>query len=92
MLDLESCEQWVSVDVDLLRHFELAGADGVYHSATSEIVQATRLKVHSAEGSVPVRARYAWVGFLDIAVNLFRRSGLPASPFEIRVLHQSSGR
>ena len=35
VLDFKPCEQWVSVDGDLLRHFELAGTDGVDHSATS---------------------------------------------------------
>jgi sialidase-1 len=86
VLDFESCEQLVSLDGGPLRHFELAGEDGVYYAAKSEIFSATQLKVQCEEVAVPVRVRYAWIGFPEPAVNLFNRSGLPASPFEIRVL------
>ncbi len=90
VLDFESCEPLVSLDGEPLRHFELAGADGVFYAATSTILSATQLKIHSTEVPVPVRVRYAWVGFPEPAVNLFNRTGLPASPFEIRLSRQSS--
>ena len=58
--------------------FEVAGADGVYHVATSEIHDDT-LVVSSPEVATPVAIRYAWRDTPE--VSLYNAATLPASPF-----------
>ncbi len=57
---------------------ELAGADGVFHPASSEIDGDTLL-VSSWEANEPVAVRYAWTNAPD--ANLFNDAVLPAVPF-----------
>ena len=65
-----------------LAGFEIAGSDGIYHSAEAEISGDTVL-VWSAEIPNPVSVRYAWS---DVPVaSLWNKSGLPASPFRTNV-------
>ncbi len=61
-----------------LRGFEVAGADGVFHSAEAAIVGDT-VVVSSAAVSAPAAVRYGWANVPDC--NLFNAAGLPASPF-----------
>lgn len=58
--------------------FEIAGADGIFHSATAEIEGAS-LVVSRAETADPRAVRYAWRAAPE--VTLFNKEGLPASPF-----------
>ncbi len=62
----------------VLRGFEVAGADGVFHPAEARIVGET---VEVAAAAVPAAAavRYGWANVPDC--NLFNAAGLPASPF-----------
>jgi sialate O-acetylesterase len=57
---------------------ELAGADGVFHPASSEIDGDTLL-VSSWEANEPVAVRYAWSNAPE--ANLYNDAGLPAVPF-----------
>ena len=57
---------------------ELAGADGVFHPASSEIDGDTLL-VSSWEANEPVAVRYAWTNAPE--ANLYNDAGLPAVPF-----------
>ena len=61
-----------------LRHFELAGADRIFHPATVTINGDT-LRLVATNVSVPVAVRYAWSPTGDL--NFFNRAGLPAPPF-----------
>jgi len=67
-----------------LSHFELAGADGVFHPARARIV-GDGVKVESAQVAAPVRVRYAWAATPEPPVDFFNGDGLPASPFEATV-------
>ena len=58
--------------------FELAGADGVFHSAVAVITGDT-VVVSAADVAAPQAVRYGWA---NVPVcNLFNAAGLPASPF-----------
>ncbi|MCC9609157.1 sulfatase-like hydrolase/transferase [Blastopirellula sp. JC732] len=70
----------VSSDGKPLRHFELAGADGNFHSAIAKIIGASVI-LTSPEVPAPQMARYAWSPFPQPSVNFFNGAGLPASPF-----------
>lgn len=61
-----------------VRGFEIAGADGEFHTADATI-DSTSVLVRSAAVPRPTRVRYAWASFTD--ANLFNASGLPASTF-----------
>ena len=69
-----------SSDGQPLRHFEVAGVDGVFHSADAKIESAT-VVVSSKAVSAPKHVRYAWTPYPKPAVNFFNRDGQPASPF-----------
>lgn len=62
-----------------LNHFELAGADGVWHTALAEI-ESQEVVVTSKAVAKPVAVRYACSG-APTNPNLYNRAGLPASPF-----------
>lgn len=62
----------------VLRGFELAGADGVFHPAVARITGET-VEVSSEGVAAPQAVRYGWANVPD--VNLFNAAGLPASPF-----------
>ena len=62
-----------------LRHFEIAGADAVWHAGTAEI-ESEEVVVRSRFVSHPVAVRYACLGDPENP-NLYNRAGLPASPF-----------
>ena len=64
-----------------LCHFEVAGGDGVFHSAIAKFSGKDSIIVSSSMVPKPVTVRYAWVPFPDPVVNLVNSVGLPASPF-----------
>lgn len=71
-------------------HFEMAGEDGVFTPAESQIEGETViLSVPSGRppGSI-CRVRHAWRPFPQPAVNLTGTTGLPATPFQLSVSHQ----
>jgi sialate O-acetylesterase len=64
-----------------LREFEIAGANGIFTSATATINQSNNIiEVTSASVPSPVFVRYAY-SKVPQNPNLFNQSGLPASPF-----------
>lgn len=63
---------------DKITHFELAGADGVFHPAKA-FFRKGRLVVISKRVRHPERVRYAWRN--TATPNLFNVAGLPASCF-----------
>jgi len=66
------------VAVGEVQGFTLAGEDRVFHDARATI-QGSRVVVSSPDVPNPVAVRYGWSDCP--VVNLFSRSGLPASPF-----------
>ncbi len=62
--------------------FELAGVDGIFHSAAATIL-GEKILLHAHEVNTPCRVRYGWQPFS--AGNLVNGDGLPASTFEISV-------
>ena len=58
--------------------FEVAGKDGVFHSASAKLVGETVI-VQAAGVTEPVSVRYAWAN--APVATLFNKDGLPASPF-----------
>lgn len=63
-----------------LRHFEIAGADGVCYSADANLRDG-KVIVSSKLVPGPKNVRYGWMPFPMPPVNFFNRDGLPASPF-----------
>ena len=62
-----------------LKHFAVAGADGVWHWADAEI-DGNTVVVSNNEVAQPVAVRYAYTMNPD-GCNLYNKAGLPASPF-----------
>jgi sialate O-acetylesterase len=62
--------------------FEVAGEDGIFHSAAAAIV-GEKILLSAPDASSPRRVRYGWQPFS--AGNLVNRDGLPTSTFEIPV-------
>ena len=62
--------------------FELAGSDGVFHTATATI-EGNAIRVVSAEVAKPVEFRYAWRNFPTCV--LYNKDGLPAPPFRTKL-------
>ena len=62
-----------------LEHFEIAGADGIWHPANAEI-ESEEVVIRANAVSAPVAVRYACRGAPENP-NLYNRAGLPASPF-----------
>ena len=73
----------VSKDGSPLRYFSVAGEDGKYEWAQA-IIKGNTLEVWSEKVVNPVYVRYAWANNPG-TVNFYNRSGLPASPFQIRL-------
>lgn len=65
----------------VLKHIAIAGADKKYVWAKAKI-QGDKLVVWSDEVAEPVSVRYAWADN-PAGANLYNKSGLPASPFEL---------
>ena len=63
--------------------FELAGADGVYHSAKAVLLPG-RITLTADGVAAPVAARYAWTNYMEVTV--FGRNGLPLAPFRSSAL------
>jgi sialidase-1 len=64
-----------------LRHFQLCGADSVFHPAVARIIDGDKVEVSNPEVPEPRHVRYGWHPYPDPPVNFFNRDGLPASPF-----------
>jgi len=62
-----------------LEHFEIAGADGIWHPANAEI-ESEEVVIRANAVPAPVAVRYACRGAPGNP-NLYNRAGLPASPF-----------
>jgi sialate O-acetylesterase len=76
----------VSSDGEPLRHFEIAGVDGIYHPASAVIPAENRATIAVSSSSVaddPVSVRYAW--HEEAIGNLANSCGLPAGPFRTSV-------
>ena len=63
---------------DQLKHFEVAGSDGIFVPAEGRI-KNNHVVVRSPEVSNPKYVRYAWGNAIE--ASLFNKEGLPASPF-----------
>ncbi len=64
---------------ETLAGFTIAGKDGSYYPAKAEIRRDKCVLVSSPEVPKPTSVRYGWSNWM--AVNLFNKAGLPASPF-----------
>lgn len=71
----------MALDGEPLRHFEVAGADDVYHPAIAVISADDRATIQVSASSVadPVAVRYAW--HEEAIGNLANSHGLPSGPF-----------
>lgn len=63
----------------ILKGFEIAGADKVFHSAKA-IIQNNKVIVSSESVPNPVAVHYGWADD-DTEINLFNKEKFPASPF-----------
>jgi len=63
---------------DKLEGFEIAGADGVFYSASAQIIN-NKVQLHSVSVKKPINVRYGWKNYFD--ATLFNIEGLPASSF-----------
>lgn len=70
-----------SSDGQPLRHFDIAGKDGVFCPAKARITGKNTIAVSSERVNEPIHVRYAWRPFPFASVNLCSSTGLPASPF-----------
>lgn len=73
--------------------FHIAGADGIFHEATSATITANTITVSSTAVTTPVHVRYAWFEVTKNVVNVinnapqpngspfFTDTGLPMAPF-----------
>lgn len=68
---------------DTIRGFSVAGKDGRYFRADAAIVAGNKISVSSNDVPYPANVRYAWDDNPKGA-NLKNKSGLPASPFQIK--------
>jgi arylsulfatase A-like enzyme len=64
-----------------LRHFEVAGSDGIFFAAMANIDGTHRVKVGSDNVVNPLSVRYAWSPYPEAGVNFTNSIGVPASPF-----------
>ena len=64
----------------MLRWFEMAGSDGVWHAANAEIIDNSHVSVWSEAGPHPVSVRYLWHETAT-SVDLRNSEGLCAFPF-----------
>ncbi len=63
-------------------HFELAGADGIFHSANG-VIKGNQVIISSAKVKEPKTVRHEWQN--AVIPDLFNENNLPASSFEISV-------
>ena len=63
----------------ILKGFEIAGADKVFHSAKA-IIKNNKVIVYSENVKNPVAVHYGWADD-DTEINLFNKEKFPASPF-----------
>lgn len=63
----------------MLKGFEIAGADKVFHPAKASI-KDNKIMVSNDEVLYPVAVRYGWADD-DTEINLFNKENFPASPF-----------
>ena len=68
------------VDGDCVNHLVIAGADGVFHEAKSQLDSAETLLVWSGAVAHPEAVCYGWCENPAYA-NLYNQDGQPASPF-----------
>lgn len=61
------------------RGFTIAGEDRVFHEATAEIVEKSKVVVRSEAVPHPVAVRYGWAN--NPVVNVYDSSWLPLTPF-----------
>ncbi|QDV74879.1 sialate O-acetylesterase [Botrimarina mediterranea] len=61
------------------RGFTIAGEDQVFHAAAAEIVDKSKVVVHSDAVPNPVAVRYGWAN--NPVVNVFDSAWLPLTPF-----------
>lgn len=66
-----------------LQGFTLAGADGVFHTATAVIKGKDAVEVSCPEVPAPQNVRYAWA-MNPRGANLSNTQRLPAGPFELK--------
>ena len=64
-----------------LRHFRLAGEDGVWHAAEA-VIEGQEVVVRAAAVPAPVGVQYAYSA-APIGANLYNEAGLPATPFAV---------
>ncbi len=64
-----------------LRHFRLAGEDGVWHAAEA-VIDGDEVVVRSAAVPEPVGVQYAYSA-VPMGANLYNEAGLPATPFAV---------
>lgn len=69
----------------IIRWFEVAGADGVWHSAIAELVDRAHVRVYSYEVSHPVQIRYLWHE-TAASTDLRNSLGLCAFPWKSEIL------
>ena len=65
-------------------NFELAGADGIFHSAEARIVE-NQVSIFSNQVTAPIHVRYAWSAYPAKKPNLCGLTGIPASPFTTQI-------
>ena len=58
--------------------FEVAGADGVYHDATSATISGESIIVSSSAEPAPISVRYAWEGVTHTLVNVYNGAAQPS--------------
>ncbi|HLO40494.1 MAG TPA: sialate O-acetylesterase [Phycisphaerales bacterium] len=68
----------ITVKGDALLHFQIAGADKVFHRATATI-QGNTVRVSRDGLKAPVAVRYGWEGACE--TNVFGADNLPMEPF-----------
>lgn len=68
-----------SFDVDQVRGFAIAAADGKFVFADAEIIDRDTVKISSESVPDPTAVRYGWAD--NPVVNLQSTEGLPATPF-----------
>lgn len=64
-----------------LRHFRLAGSDGIWHAADA-VIDGNEVVVRSGAVPEPVGVQYAYSA-VPMGANLYSRAGLPATPFAV---------
>jgi sialate O-acetylesterase len=77
-----------SSDGQPVRNFELAGTDGIFHTAEASI-DGNKISLRAAAVPVPEFVRYAWAA--NPEVNLVNAAGLPAAPFRTDELPVKGG-